>query len=418
MSTAAAPAGATVSPYSPTAPLLLFTDFSPDFGGGGAIILRSLLAPLDLERLLWVTATPASTRVPTRVVQLSTGSFGNAQRRSSFLDSTLFSRTLAREVLAIARAHSARGIWIVLHGLAVPLAAELVRQRVLPVHVTVHDDPPFAVALRSRRYLALVPWLEHCLRGALAGATSVDVISEGMRRRYAKRYGARSIVVHRALPGPVSPSPATNVASGLSIGVLGNTYTYEQLPILATAVARASRELGVPGTITFVGFGHAQRLKRDLGRMTKVKILEVGHLDEDQAVQLLQNQFLLYLNYPFGWRNAALRQSSFPTKLSTYVLAARPLLVHAPRDSTLSDIASFDGYVLPWTSVDPSEGARLLVDAWKAPLLHRSVHVEAESVRGRYFDLEENRTRLWTALNELVLPAGARSKSDRSTGAS
>ena len=417
MSTAAVPAGAAVSAYTPTAPLLLFTDFPPDFGGGGAIILRSLLAPPDLERLLWVTATPASTRVPARVVQLSTGSLGNGQRRSSFLDSTLFSRALAREVLKIAQGHSARAIWIVLHGLAVPLAAELVRQRVLPVHVTVHDDPPFAVALRSRRYLALVPWLEHCLRRALAGATSVDVISEGMKRRYAKRYGAPSVVVHRALPGPVSPSPATDAASGLSIGVLGNTYTYEQLPILARAVARASRELGLPGTLTFVGLGHAHRLKRDLGPLHEVKITEVGHLDERQAVQLLQSQFLLYLNYPFGWRNAALRQASFPTKLSTYLLAARPLLVHAPRDSTLSDIASLDGYVLPWTSMDPSEGARLLVDAWKTALLHRSVHVEAESVRSRYFEPQENRMRLWTALNELVLLAGAHSNSNRGTGA-
>src|SRR6516164_5184126 len=143
--------------FSPEEPLLLFTDFPPDFDGGGAVILRSLISPADRDRLLWVSLTAGTSSAEGRVVRLSTGQLGTSQWRSQLLDSTVFVRALSREILRVAAAHRVRALWLVLHGAGVPLAAELVRRSTLPLHLTVHDDPAFAVALRSRRYIALVP---------------------------------------------------------------------------------------------------------------------------------------------------------------------------------------------------------------------------------------------------------------------
>lgn len=398
----------TLAAYSPAEPLLLFTDFPPDFAGGGAVILQSLLSSEDHHNLLWVSPSPGTKRTPGRVVRLSAGRLGPAGRRSPLLDATVFTRALAREVLAIAAAAKARALWVVLHGAGVPLAAELVEQKALPVHVTVHDDPPYAVALRSRRYLVLVPWFERCVARALAGAMSVDVISEGMRRRYEERYHVRSFVVHRATPGPVIPSPPVNPARGLRVGVLGNTYAYAQLPVLAKAVAAAARTLGVPGTLTFLGRGHAARLKRHFEPSRELTIEEHGHLQETDAIPLLREQFILYLNYPFGWRHAVLRQTSFPTKLSTYALASRPLLVHAPRDSTLAELRPSGRYVVSWPSMGAEEGAKALVEAWSDARMHESVHESAESVRLRYFDPDRNRRALARALDAMVHPTMSR----------
>jgi hypothetical protein len=224
-----------------------------------------------------------------------------------------------------------------------------------------------------------------------------------MRSRYSARYGAVSFVVHRALPEHVTPSPAIDSKNGLQVGVLGNTYSYPQLPVLADAVSNAARALGVRGALTFIGHGHAARLKRDLRSGTALEIVETGHLNEADAIPFLRKQFALYLNYPFGLRNAVLRQTSFPTKLSTYALAARPLLMHAPADSTLSEVEPRGEYVLPWTSMRAEEGEEVLIRAWKIPHLHESVHSAAESVRLRYFDPQRNRRLLSNALNELVV---------------
>ena len=69
--------------------------------------------------------------------------------------------------------------------------------------------------------------------------------------------------------------------------------------------------------------------------------LEVtGHVDEPEGVAKLRDCFALYLSYPFGPRGKVLRTTSFPTKLSTYVMAARPVLLHMPADSSVAFLAA------------------------------------------------------------------------------
>ncbi len=380
-------------------PLLLWTDFAPDHGGGGAVILRSLVSRDEGPKILW--ASPAVTRanVSSDVAPMTAGSLGRTGRRSLVLDSTILAPGMARETLRLAAARRARAVWIVLHGAGVPVAAALVRQRDLPVHVTVHDDPAFAVAMRSRRYLALTPWIEWCFAKALRGAASVDVISEAMRARYKARYGVDAVVVHRALRGPVKPSPAYDrAAHGLRVGILGTVYSYGQLPILARAVARAARVLGVPARLTLVGLGFAERLRADM-HGSGVEVEGTGHLAEADAVEVLKRCFALYLNYPFAPRDAVLRETSFPTKLSTYVLAARPLLIHAPRDTTIAPLASQADYAHAWTTMNESDGADVLVRMWRNPVLGASMHEAADVVIARYFDPERNRRALASVLS-------------------
>ncbi len=391
-----------LSGYTGAEPLLLWTDYGPNEGGGGAVLLRSLLRGEDRSRVLWATPSAMAGEAPDHVVYLRAGSAGRGIRRSLFLDSTLFSRALADETARVAEARRARAVWVVLHGAGVPVAAELVNRSALPLHVTVHDDPAFAVALRSRRYLAITPWIEHELARALRGARSVDVISEGMRERYSQRYGVDSIVVHRAVSGPVTPAATYDAPRhGLRVGVLGNTYSYAQLPVLGRALARAAHELRVEPHIVMVGRGYAERLRKDLG-FTGVKIEDMGHIDESEAVRSLSQCFAVYLNYPFGRRDAVLRETSFPTKLATYVLAARPIVAHAPRRTTLAPLSAVAGYVHPWTTMLESDGAALFVRMWNDPTLRASCHEAAEAVRARYYDAAHNRRALAGALNALA----------------
>ena len=375
--------------------MILITDYPPDATGGGAVILRSLLGPEERRAVLWLSPTPSSDAPAT----LQAGSSGRG-RRSLGLDQTIHARALADEVLSIARERDARGFWVVLHGSGVAIASRLVKAGLLPLHATVHDDPAYANALRSRRYLPLVPWIAG-FRPSDPSAKSVNVIGPSMAQHYRRKFGIEPKVVHRALPRPVEPSPTYDKAQhGLRVGVLGSTYSYGQLTILARAVESAAKALDVPGRLMVVGRSHGERLRAEVGGRVEVEVL--GHVEESEAVTRLRDCFALYLNYPFGPLDYSLRRTSFPTKLGTYAMAARPILIHAPGDCSLMPLTEIDGYAGHWDSLREADGAAVLAAMWRDPRASESRHSEAEAVRLRYFDPDRNRRTLFQQLDAMA----------------
>lgn len=396
-----------LSSYSPEQPLVLLTDYPPDTGGGGAVILRSLLGPEERRSIVWMSPMAPSDPAAAgpNVVTLKRGSQGKG-RRSIAADTTIYANKLAAEVLDEAKKHNARAIWVVMHNAVVAVAAALIRRGNLPVHLTVHDDPAFANALRSKRYFALIPWIEHEFAFTMRHAQSIDVIGQGMAERYRKRFGVDSVIVHRALDEPIAQSPAYDRSKfGLRVGVLGSTYSYDQLPLIARAVELAAKRLAVPGRLLIVGRSHGERLKAEMSGRVEVDV--TGHISEADAIPLLHDCFALYLNYPFGRRDAVLRQTSFPTKLSTYIQAARPLLLHVPPDSSVMPLISNDGFATAWTDLDIEHGAETLVAAWNDSRNQESRHIEAEAVRQTYYHPARNRETLFTCLNALCSPCRA-----------
>jgi hypothetical protein len=394
-----------LSNYSPERPLILLTDHPPRAGGGGAVILRSLIGEADRARILWLSLSPDKPGTtpdgPSQALRSGSARVASLLKRRSMLTDSILAAQLAAEVRAIAAERKARAVWAVMHGAVVHVAAHLTGRADLPVHLTVHDDPAYGVALMSTRYLAMVPLIERDVRRSLRAARSVDVVCEDMGKRYRERYGVSSTVTHRGMSRPIEPS-ATHDDQVLEVGVLGNTYGYTQLPVLAEAIIAAAREAGVPGRLVVLGQGNGPRLKSDFAGRLDVEV--TGHLAEPAAVERLRRCFALYLNYPFGLRAAVLRQTSFPTKLTTYIQAARPLLVHAPSDSSIRFLSgrAFADYAAWWDDKSVESGARALVQAWRSPQLRLSRHEAAETIRRTYYDLAPNRASLFAALNALV----------------
>jgi hypothetical protein len=289
-----------------------------------------------------------------------------------------------------------------MHGAMVHLAARLLSRPSLPVHLSVHDDPAFGVALMSRRHVALLPVIERDFGYALRRARSVDVISEGMARRYRDRYGIGSTIVHRGIAEPVLERPGYVAGGSLEIGVMGNTYGYAQLPLLGRVVEAAAGRVGVRGRLVMIGEGPGQRLRAEVGDRIDVEV--TGHLDERRAIERLSRCFALYLNYPFSRRAAVLRQTSFPTKLSSFLLAARPLFAHAPFDSSIAHLASMTDYVAWWGDEQFEEGVSQLTRLWNLPAAHASQHVVAERLRLAHYDLRANQAALLEPLDALVPP--------------
>ena len=381
--------------FSPTRPLLLVTDFAPDAKGGGAVILRSLLTDDDRASVVWVTLSPCAADGNGRVISLA-----RTTRRDPFLDATTRLGELRRGVEAAARASGATAAWIVAHGAAVRLAPFLV-SRSRPVHVTVHDDPAWGWALLTRRCLPLAPIFARDLGSALRAARSVDVVSANMARRYRTRYGAAPSIIHRGLVGPIRPAPPYTSADELTIAVLGSIYGGRELKVLASAVGMAAARFGIGARLIVIG-GVADRTVRAMCP-PDVALEAPGHLDEVAGVARLAEAFLLYLCYPFARRGHVLRTTSFPTKLSTYVLAARPLLLHMPIESGVADLGVRDSpYANIWHSLSVEDGAAIIGALWEDSRMRASFHAQAEQVRGHYFELRQHRATLLRVLNALA----------------
>src|SRR5581483_5550928 len=190
----------------------------------------------------------------------------------------------------------------------------------------------------------------------LRAAKTVDVTSHPMGEFYERKYGVKSGVLHRGLTVPPSPSPAYDLTrDGLSVGILGNTYSYQQLPVLGRALALAAARHGVAGRIVVCGEGYGARLRDEMKGSVEVEV--TGHIPEQECIARLQRCGLLYLNYPFGRLNRVLRETSFPVKLSTYIYASRPILLHAPDGTSVKELPKDRKYCCAWDTLDPEDGA-------------------------------------------------------------
>lgn len=379
--------------FTPDRPLLLLTDFSPETKGGGAVNIRSLLAPEDRARIVWATLSPlpGSGR---GVVSLA-----RSGKRSVVQDSTVRLHRLREAAEDVLRTHGAAAAWVVAHSACLRIAPALI-QAGIPVHITVQDDPAWAWALRTRRYIALAPLFERDLRFSLRGARSVDVVSEAMARRYRERHGINTTIVNRGFAGPVQPAPPYDRRHGLSVAVLGSTYGLRELRVLAQALAIAEQKLAVPTKLTVIGGGDGAQIRKTCP--SSLVLETTGYLEEPDGVDILRESFLLYLNYPFARRGRTLRTTSFATKLSTYVMAARPLVLHMPPDSSVASIGATPPFATLWSSLDPKQGSEIIARLWRDETIDQSFDAAAEQVREQYFDLSRNRAALFSALNSLA----------------
>jgi hypothetical protein len=371
---------------------MLITPFSPSHGGGGAVILRSLLRNQEAATV-WATLQHRDAVEPPAAFRCAT----RKSHESSWLARpAALSQGLAR----LAADVNAQALWVVAHGPVVPLIERLRTEIGLPLHLSVHDDPAWSVTFRSRRELGLTPWIHQQFGRAVRCADSIDVISGPMRGELLRRYGVDSIVVHRVLDDPIEENRAyVSNEQYLEVGLLGSVYSAAQFSYIIATTARAARLLGTKARLNVVGT-RVEALIQLAARAGDVDVNFTGHLPESQGIAILRRQFVLFLGYPFGIRERMIRRTSFPAKLATYVQAARPILLTAPYASSVLPLTDFGDYVIPRLDQDVDAGARSLVAAWRNPVMHASRHLEAERVRERYFG-RDNRRRLFHTLNQL-----------------
>lgn len=368
--------------------IVLFTPYPPTQGGGSQN-LRCALPHLKDVRVTWAYLAERQVQFPQSLYLgrpfLSGGLLSSVvQFLQLSLDTHARLKSLANDLLAL----KPDKVWTVAHYEGLALADELIAQK-FPLHLSVHDDPTFALVGRSRRYFLFQHLVDAQFARVLRGARSVDVTSHPMGERYLRRYGVKSVAYFpyvAALPA----QPAANDASALRVGFLGTLYTPNEARRFAQALAIVQKRLGLPVEWHFWGLGVRQQA---WVRQLNVPTFLHPFVTEDQLPAALASMHLLYANYPFDGTSKVFRQTSHPAKLSTYLKAQRPIFAHTPMPSSLADFVGGTGIGLVCASLQPAVIAQQLQLLHSTPIGLQQYAQARESWYG-----EENLARLQSAL--------------------
>lgn len=334
----------------------LFTDFSPAIGGG-AVILRNLLRQLEGVQVQWFYTAPTTADLPgtTRIAGLPV----NGSVLGDLVDFyRLWSGGRKKDLMEMAKpilAASADVHWVVAHGVGIALGNLLKNLRPeIPLHVTVHDDPEHTVLKRSRRYRYFSWLVESPMRELMVNANSVDVISGLMQSYYRKKLGIESEVVHVCVDKLARMTPFIGKNNELHVGHIGSIYSYSQFANFLRGADVYCRKNGLNLVMKLIGGQSwpAERFARKLSAGASVSLL--GEMEEKEAIAQLSGCDFVYAAYPFGHALRVFRQTSLPTKLSTYIQAQRPIFAHTPMDSTLADAMSRfqTGVICPCSKIE------------------------------------------------------------------
>lgn len=319
--------------------VLLITPFHPDIGGGSAH-LRKLLPhfkALEVEWLYFGSQPSTFPNAHSLGPNLIGGPLLRDLPRSLALWSGLPSSHLQRHLQSILD-RKANGCWIVAMNECIPLGNLLRARSSLPLHVSVQDDQADGIAGRSKRYWWLAPLMRNAWLKLLRNASSIDVISEPMARYYSTRYGLTSTVVHPYLPDRYRQPIEGEDSTALRVGHIGNLYSQREFLAFLHAFGRTARKLGKVPELVLVGGGSLDRARLQAALGETGTICDFPSLDEAAAIAHLATCQMLYAMYPFAPNAKVFRQTSLPTKLSTYLQCHRPVFAHTPLDSSLATL--------------------------------------------------------------------------------
>jgi glycosyltransferase involved in cell wall biosynthesis len=230
-----------------------------------------------------------------------------------------------RQVEDFGTRHRVELIWAEFQGESLLLAARVAARLKVPLVGTIWDDPEGWLAdgrydFLSRRFLQLR------FREALQAARKVSTVSEAMQAEYRRLYGLESVILRYGHdPGEPPGVPPDRNPEAIVVGFCGNIYGEDAWRGFLTACARLNAEGRLP-PVKIQVFGNEGFPYPYPG----VEVTCQGWLPIREMLRGLAATDFCYLPYWFTPKKRRHAELSFPTKLTTYLAAGRPVLYHGP----------------------------------------------------------------------------------------
>ncbi|MEQ9409399.1 MAG: glycosyltransferase [Fuerstiella sp.] len=235
-------------------------------------------------------------------------------------------RNLVTQICRHPAAQSCDKVWAVLDcPTVIQTALKVAQQLRKPLVTLVWDAPELLVSQFHMDRWSGAEMLNLFGR-TLQASERIGVICEQMRQAYTAKFGVKSCVIMRhGIHESLWHSPQSPASDRLVIGFAGSITARQPFRrLIAMLDACQWRVSGRPVTLRLIGSRYT------LDSRAPQHIEYFGWRSLDQTVQLLAECDVLYLPQPFEPDLRPLAELSFPTKLTTYLAAGRPVLLHAP----------------------------------------------------------------------------------------
>ncbi len=331
--------------------LLLVTGVPPGSGCVGEIILRDLCHSYPRRRVCCYAVTgqkfvgnpdPELSWVP---VRNAARRYERPRRRFSgrlgsliaMLDSRWnlerYVRRLVNDAVSFGEQHRVEKVWMVLDAVTtIAMGPQIAERLDVPLLSLVWDAPDYLMRQAGMDHFSRRRLMNRFGRTLLA-SERVAVVSETMAEDYSRQYGADCVILRHGLASGERPAakPGSSHDGRLVIGFAGGLYAHGAWKSLMAALAASNwRVAGREVVLRVLGSGF------DFRATSGVNIEYLGWRCTTETAEILAECDVNYLPQPFEPSLADLARYSFPTKLSTYAAAGRPVFVHAPESASLS----------------------------------------------------------------------------------
>lgn len=309
-------------------------------------------------------------------------------------------RTRGAEILRMAerfaREQGVDAIWAILEGQVVTgLAAPLAQRLGVPLYTQVWD--PLSWWLDAHKVDPLSRFIAHrSFDAAMSKSRACAAASWNMAEEYLARYGVRSVPVIAGHDMALAQAPAPRLhGDDLVIGFAGQLYANDAWESLIAALHRAGWRIGGRNIrLTVIG----QHYPPD--DLPADRLDYPGWLPQADTIRMLAERCdVLYCPYSFENPREDVARLSFPSKLTSYFAAGRPVLVHAPDFSSPARYAREHeaGYVCG--SLDPDRVIATLQTIAADGALFERLARNGQAALRRDFTLERMRQSFLDVLN-------------------
>jgi hypothetical protein len=240
---------------------------------------------------------------------------------------------IADAVAAFGKRHGVDRLWCILQGQTmIRLALPVSRRLNVPLLTQIWDHPSWWLdahgvdGVTSR----FVLWqYERVLRRS----TRIGAASFVMAEEYQNRYGIPAIPFLGSLDRRVvrlpswTPPVFSSDHETILIGLAGQIYSKQEWNSLLAALDSAHWTVaGKRVKLRFLG----RPYEVEASSLGPEKLEVLGYLPQEETIRRMAECDILYCPYFFDEKRKEISRTSFPSKVTTYLAAGRPILYHGP----------------------------------------------------------------------------------------
>ncbi len=294
-------------------------------------------------------------------------------------------KKLLKKIVEYARLNNVERVWVHLESpwliyMAVPVSEALG----LPLYTMVFDDPGWYFdCVNVDRWTRSELW--EAYKNAIMKSVCCATASIPMAEEYASTYNVRTQVLQHCFDTSLMKSPLSKLPDNdiFRIGYAGKIYAMDAWNQFIDYLDNIQWHIRGK-KIIFRYMGPEIKLKSN----NPCHFEYFGWNNQEDVVRLLSECDLLYCPYPFDPSLREISRLSFPSKIPSYLAAARPILFHGPEYSSPVRFFRDTNSGLVVTTLDSSFLASEINRLFIEPELYKNLCTNASIALKEFFSLD------------------------------